>query len=86
MKRRLTLQVFDKPSTTVEPVCLALKQYHDEVRVVAMRPNGSEYPAPFLVSFHANGTVERMCSVNTTLGFQLDADGRIIDLDFPPKK
>lgn len=75
-----------KKKSRVEPMYLTLREYATEVRVVAVKENGDEFSAPFLVSFHSDGRVERMCSVNPSFGFQLDSEGRIIDMDFPEKK
>jgi len=61
-----------------QPTRLALKEYAGSIRLVAVNAAGHTVSSGNLLTFEDDGTVYRHESVNETLGFQLDSQGRII--------
>ena len=78
MKSKISLDVYDKNKAHPLTVHLALKQYGEEIRVVALRADGNEYDRPYLLGFRTDGTVIMYDSVNGSLGFKQDSEGRIV--------
>lgn len=78
MKHKLSLDVYDKDKPRPTTVHLALRQYGEDIRVVALRADGKEYDRPYLLGFRPDGTVIMYDSVNSSLGFKQTANGRIV--------
>lgn len=73
----MELEVYREAEPRDSVVRLRLKPGGGCVTVEAVDENGRRVPAGNLLTFQADGTIHLVPGVNTGLGFQLDASGRI---------
>lgn len=75
----MKLEVFKTPrAETPSPVYIALDQQDHGVLVRAVDEFGAPIPGGNLLAFTDEGTITRYFCVAESLGFKLDADGRIM--------
>lgn len=73
----MKLQAFSKDKKITKPVYLKLVNLSGGVKVVAVDEKGEPIVSGNLITFYENGTIGFHGSVNRSLGFALNSDGRI---------